>query len=109
MIDQTLRRIQEQIQGAALPKDKKSELAALLGELEKEVAALARTDRAQAESIAQFAGLSAHEAMRDSGRAELRRHSLEGLAATVDGFEATHPRLASLVNSFCMTLSNLGI
>ena len=109
MIEQTLQRIQKQIEAAAIPSDKKGELAALLGELQTEVEELARTDRAHAESIAQFAGLSAHEAMRDSSRAELRRLSLEGLAATVDGFEATHPRLASIVNSFCVTLSNLGI
>ena len=109
MIEETLQRIHKQIDEAALPSNKKSELETLLDELQKEVAALARTDRAHAESIAQFAGLSAHEAMRTAGPAELQRLSLEGLAATVDGFEATHPRLASIVNSLCVTLSNLGI
>ena len=109
MIEETLRRIQDQIERAALPSDKKRELETLLGDLKTEVAALAQTDRDHAESIAQFAGLSAHEAMRPSGPVELQRISLEGLAATVDGFEATHPRLASIVNSLCVTLSNLGI
>jgi hypothetical protein len=109
MIEQTLQRITEQIEKAPIPAGKKNELEALLGELRTEVAGLARTDHAHAESIIQFAGLSAHEAMRPAGPAELQRISLEGLAATVDGFEATHPRLASIVNSLCVTLSNLGI
>lgn len=109
MIEQTLQRIAEQIERTPIPANKKSELEALLGELRAEVETLARTDRTHAESIAQFAGLSAHEAMRTAGPAELQRLSLQGLAATVDGFEVTHPRLASIVNSLCVTLSNLGI
>ena len=109
MIKETLLRIHKQIDEAALPSNKKRELETLLGELQEEVAALAQTDRAHAESIAQFAVLSTHEAMRTAGPAELQRLSLEGLAASVDGFEATHPRLASIVNSLCVTLSNLGI
>ena len=35
--------------------------------------------------------------------------SLEGLTSSVEGFEATHPRLVQIVNSISTILANMGI
>jgi hypothetical protein len=110
MIDETLKKIEHRIeQISTLGEEKKSELTALFSELKAEVNDLARTDREHAESIARFADLSAHEATRIRKDEALRRLSIEGLSTSVEGFEASHPRLSEVVNSICTTLSNLGI
>jgi hypothetical protein len=70
---------------------------------------LSKTEAEHAESIARFAALSAHEATRREKRPDLQQISIDGLTTSVEGFEATHPRLVEIVNSFCVLLSNLGI
>lgn len=110
MIDDTLRKMEERLTGlSALPEDRRAELASLITELRAEVAELSNTHREQAESIVRLADLSAHEATRTQKNPELQQVSLKGLSASVDGFEASHPRLVEAVNSLCTTLSNLGI
>lgn len=110
MIHDTIARIEAQIQNAAnLPEERREELARLLATLRSEVGELAKTHGEQAESIAGFAQVSAHEAMRSQPNPELLEHSLGGLSASVSEFEKSHPRLVQIVNNICNTLSNLGI
>jgi low affinity Fe/Cu permease len=110
MIQDTLQNIQARVEGlAAMDDAKRRELLRLLDTLKTEVVELSKTEREHAESIARFAEISAHEATRQEKRPELQRISLEGLSASVEGFEATHPRLVKIVNSVCVMLSNLGI
>lgn len=110
MINQTLSQLEDRLRTLAnLPEEKRAELTALFGTLKDEVSQLARTRAGEAESIAQFARLSAHEATRTPPSSELRRLASEGLSASVKGFEASHPRLVEIVNAICVNLSNLGI
>ena len=74
-----------------------------------EVGALEKTHDEQAESIAGFAQLSAHEATRANQNPESLQHSVQGLRSSVDGFEKSHPKLVQIVNAISNTLSNLGI
>ena len=110
MIDETIQRIEETVQSAgALDAAQRDRLLSLVGELKREVTGLASTHQEQAQSIAGFAQVGAHEAMRVDKDQDLLRHSLDGLAASVERFEATHPRLVSVVESIEQLLRNIGL
>ncbi len=91
--------------GAPLKRD----LLGLVTTLRCEVEALAATHADDAESIARFADTSAHEAMRGTRSPKRLQIALDGLAASVEDFEASHTDLVSLVNGLCTTLANIGI
>jgi len=109
MLDETIARLQAELEGADVGPEKKAELLRLLASLRAEVGQLARTDAEQATSIAAFAQLSAHEATRARPRRELLEVSLTGLRKSVREFEQTHPRLVEAVGSLATSLSNLGV
>ena len=110
MIEKTIGEIEAKIRGAdAVNEERKRELLQLLGTLKSEVGKLAKTHDEQAESIAGFAQVSAHEATRTQQNPESLKHSLQGLRSSVDGFEKSHPKLVQIVNAISNTLSNLVI
>ncbi len=110
MIEKTIGEIEAKIGGAeSVSAERKQELLKLLGTLKAEVAALSKTHGEQADSIANFAQTSAHEATREKPNPQSLEHSLQGLRSSVDGFEQSHPRLVQIVNGISNTLSNLGI
>jgi hypothetical protein len=110
MIKKTIGEIEAKIRGAeAVSEERKRELIQLLARLKTEVGALEKTHGEQAESIAGFAQLSAHEATRGEQNPQLRELSVRGLQSSVEGFEKSHPHLVEIVNRISNTLSNLGI
>jgi hypothetical protein len=110
MIENTVSKIEAKIQGAdAITDDRKRELLQLLGTLKSEVAALSQTHGEEAQSIAGFTEVSAHEATRSEQNRELLDLSLKGLSSSAEGFEKSHPRLVQIVNEISRMLSNLGI
>ncbi len=110
MIEDTIGKIEARIQSAeTIKSERRQELLQLLGTLKAEVADLARTHQEEAQSIAGFTQVSAHEATRTDQNPELLKLSLEGLSSSVQGFEESHPRLVQIVNTISSTLSNLGI
>jgi hypothetical protein len=110
MIEDTIGKIESRIEGAdAIKEDRKVELLQLLGTLKAEVAELSKTHGEEAQSIAGFAEVSAHEATRAEQNPELLKLSLSGLGSSVQGFEQSHPKLVQIVNAISHTLSNLGI
>jgi hypothetical protein len=110
MIEDTIGKIEARIKGAEAIKDeRRQELLQLLGTLKSEVAKLSKTHGEQAQSIAGFAEVSAHEATRAQRDPRLLRLSLEGLNSSVRELEESHPRMAQIVNAISHTLSNLGI
>jgi hypothetical protein len=110
MIGDTIEKIEARIRTASSIKAaNKTELLALLGTLKSEITELSKIDADHAQSIASFAGVSTHEATRDVKNPELLKLAIDGLTTSVEGFEASHPKLVHIVNSICRTLANLGI
>jgi ABC-type transporter Mla subunit MlaD len=110
MIQDTIEQIEARLcDASALSVENRAELRALLAKLKAEVASLPETHREQAQSIAGFTAISTHEAIRLEKNPQLLRHALDGLNSSVAGLEESHPRLVKVVNSICVTLSNLGI
>lgn len=110
MIHDTISKIEERIRAAeAVGGENKAELLKLLAALKSEVSGLSKTHAEEAQSIAGFTAVSAHEATRGERNPELVDLSIKGLSSSVQGFEESHPRLVQVVNSICTTLSNLGI
>ena len=110
MLDDTLSKLETRIQNAGTLRDEnRAELLQLISQLKTEVAGLSRTHEEQAQSIAGFAELSTHEAMRENRNPETLKHSTEGLTSSVDQLETTHPQLVAVVNRIATTLSNMGI
>ena len=110
MNDSNLNEIEAKIRAADnISDDRKSELLQSLNTLKAEVGKLSRTHDEEAQSIAGFAQLSAHEATRQQQNPESLRHSLEGFRSSVEGFEKSHPQLVRIVNNISNMLSNLGI
>jgi hypothetical protein len=110
MIEDTVSHIEAKIKASdSIKDDRKRELLHLLGTLKAEIATLSKTNSEQAQSIAGFTELSAHEATRSEQNPELLQLSLKGLSSSVDGFEKSHPQLVQIVNTISTMLSNLGI
>jgi Mg2+ and Co2+ transporter CorA len=110
MIENTISEIEAKIGGAgSVSPEQRQELLKLLGTLKTEVAELAKTHGEQADSIAGFAKMSAHEATRMDQNPKLRELSNQGLESSVVGFEQSHPKLVQIVNRISQTLSDLGI
>ena len=110
MLNDTISKIETKLQNSNSISDKqREELLGLLSTLKGEIAGLSRTHDEQAQSIAGFAEVSAHEATREEKNPELLKLSVLGLSSSVEGFENSHPRLVALVNRISTTLSNMGI
>jgi len=110
MIDETIRKIEEQVrQATGVERERKEELLGLVQELRREVQHLSRTHDEAARSIAGFAQVSAHEATRTQPDPRLLKLSLDGLKVSVEKFEQSHPRLVQVVNHISQMLANLGI
>ena len=110
MIHDTIAELEARLQRSeAMPPESRGELLQLLATLRSEIAALSETHGEDAESIAGFTSVSAHEALRENRNPELVEISLKGLSGSVQQFEQTHPSLVQIVNRICETLANLGI
>jgi len=110
MIQDRLDKIEEKLkQSKALKEEDRAELMNLLASLRTEMSELSKTHNEQAESIAGFAELSAHEATRSQKSQELFDLSIEGLMSSVQGFDISHPTLVGVVNRLCTMLANMGI
>ena len=94
MVGKTLKKIETKIRnGKHLSEKDKSELLRLLTSLKSEITEFSKTRHEEAESIAGFIERSAHEASRRTKNPELLKVSIDGLSASVKGFEASHPML----------------
>jgi len=97
-------------QGAeATQGERRRQLQQLLGGLKRELAELSKTHEEEAQSIAGFADLAAHEACRKDQDPRLLKLALDGLETSIEQFEASHPRLVQIVGAIAHTLASLGI
>lgn len=88
---------------------KKAALIRLLSKLKSEISELPETHVEHAKSIAGFAEIATHEALRKNKSPRLQELSQDGLSSAVKGFENSHPKLVEIVNELSLLLSRLGI
>jgi predicted YcjX-like family ATPase len=110
MIENTIAQIEARLRESnSLDARTREELAELLTALKKEITNLARTDEETARKIAGHTERSTVEAMREQRDLTTLQSSRDSLAASVEGFETSHPGLVQIVNRICTTFSNLGM
>jgi len=110
MIEDTLAKIEARLKKTGvLTKEQRTELLGLLSTLKTEIGEFSKTHSEQAQSITTFTQASTHEATRQERDPQLLRLSLEGLSASVQGFETSHPKLVEIVNALSLMLSNSGV
>jgi hypothetical protein len=110
MIQETIKQIESRIENSeSLPPERRNELLGLLAKLQSETRELAKTHNDQAQSIVGFTQIATHEATRSQRDARLVKLASQGLRQSVEEFEASHPKLAQIVNTISTTLSNSGI
>jgi hypothetical protein len=103
VIEDTIRKIEDSLKGGHLSAERERELRRLLAELRAELKLLEATRGGEARRIATLTG-AAHAAP-----AGERRDAANRLAESVREFEATHPKLTSLVDAIAETLASAGI
>ena len=110
VIQDTLAKIEARLsKTGVLTHDQRAELLGLITTLKTQIEELSKTHSEQAQSITAFTEVSTHEATRQERDPQLLRLSLEGLSASVQGFETSHPKLVEIVNSISLMLSNSGV
>jgi hypothetical protein len=85
----------------------RAELLTLLADLKAEVTTLTDSDEDRARSITRSA--DAAMALTTTPQSDTAPAVLDEFRASVEGFEASHPRLVQVVDRIALTLSNMGI
>ena len=109
MINETIKRIETEIQTNVKNDEQKQELLELVTFLKIEIETLKDKYHDDARSIAKFAETGVIEATRETRDEELFNHALTGMQLSARRFEVSHPRMIGLINSIGRTLSNIGI
>ena len=110
MISERLAKIESTLRdNASIPDATRQELLGLLAGLKNEVTPLLETHGANAREIAGNAADAVQASIQRDEQPEQAAQAVQGLAASVREFEATHPRLVEIVDQLALTLSNMGI
>jgi hypothetical protein len=110
MMEDRMRKIEARIQQApGLPEAEREKLLQLVATLREEVDALAGSHEEDARSIAHFLDASTHEASRTEKQPKLLQAARDGLTASVENFETSHPKLFETVSQAATVLANMGL
>jgi ABC-type transporter Mla subunit MlaD len=110
MTQNTLEKIEEMIRTSkSLDENNKTQLLNLLATLKPEMDKFSNDEAEHAESVAGFIERSTHEALRQQKNPTHLKLAIDGLSASVKGFEASHPQLVENVNTIASALANIGI
>jgi len=110
MIEDRIQKIEARLRESPnIPEASRAELLTLLAALKEEASTLTKSHEEDARSIARFVDASAHEATRAEKKPKQMEASLTGLTASVEALEASHPKLAEVVNQLAVVLSNMGL
>ncbi|HEY5125052.1 MAG TPA: DUF4404 family protein [Ignavibacteria bacterium] len=110
MKQNTIEKIEEKIRVYnSLKEEDRAELLKLLETLKTEIIEFSEKQGENADSLEGFISASAHEATREQKNPTLLKLAIEGLSASVEGFEESHPKLVENVNNIASMLSNMGI
>src|SRR4051812_38180280 len=106
MIQDRIPKIEAPLANAAdLPPATREELLAPLADLKTQVAPRAPTHAAEGQSIPR----SADAAISRAAQTQPEPAAIQDFRASVQGFEASHPRLVQVVDQIALALSNMGI
>lgn len=110
MLEDRMRKIEARIEEAeGLPAAERAQLLQLVATLREEVATLARAQEEDARSIAHFLEASTHEASRSQKQPKLLEAARQGLTASVENLERSHPKLFEAVQQAAVVLANMGL
>jgi hypothetical protein len=110
MISERLTKLESMLrENPNLSEASRQELLDLVAGLRTEVAPLEDTHAESASQIAGSAEAAVQASMKKDEQPEQATVAVEGLAASVRDFEASHPRLVEIVDQLTVTLSNMGI
>jgi hypothetical protein len=110
MLEERMQKIEARIQGApGLAETERKKLLQLFATLREEVDTLARSHEEDARSIAHFLDASTHEASRTEKQPKLFEAARDGLTASVENFERSHPKLFETVQQAAVVLANMGL
>jgi hypothetical protein len=108
MIQDRIAQIEATLQNATdLPAATREDLLALLRDLKAEISELAPAHGEQVQSITRSADAAFSLAAQPEESAAPA--VLKEFRESVQGFEASHPRLVQIVDRIALTLSNMGI
>ncbi|HEY3602461.1 MAG TPA: hypothetical protein VGK72_10935 [Chthoniobacterales bacterium] len=106
MMDERMREIETRIRDTPnLAESEREKLLGLLATVREEVNQLATSHTDDAQSITHFLAASTHEASRAKKRPKLLQAAQNGLMASVENFESSHPKLFEAA----VVLANMGL
>ena len=110
MIPERITQIEATLRNSAnIPDGTRQELLDLLAGLKAEMVPMAATHGETVEHITGSADAAVQAAVRREEQPDEAAQAVEGLAASVRDFEASHPQLVQIVDRLAVTLSNMGI
>jgi len=105
-----IEKIEEMIRtNKPISENNKTQLLNLLATLKPEIEKLSNVQAEHAESVVGFIERSTHEALRQDRNPTLLKIAMDGLSASVKGFEASHPQLVENINNIANALASIGI
>jgi hypothetical protein len=106
MMEERMREIEKRIRDAPnLAESEREKLLGLLATVREEINQLATSHTDDAQSITHFLAASTHEASRARKRPKLLQAAQNGLMASVENFESSHPKLFEAA----VVLANMGL
>ena len=110
MLEERMQKIEARIQDApGLPETERKKLLQSFATLREAVDTLTRSHEQKARSIAHFLDASTHEASRTEKQPKLLEAARDGLTASVENFERSHPKLFETVQQAAVVLANMGL
>lgn len=110
MLEERMRKIEARLQNAhGMRESEREQLLQLVATLREEIAALDQSREEEVRSIAHFLDASTHEASRSARQPRLLEVARDGLSASVENFESSHPKLFATVQQAAVVLGNMGL
>ena len=107
-MDSTLKNIKQKIASLeSVSTGDKTELNALVENLQQELSTLASNDSAKAAKVGDMVQTTADKALQ--GDAQTVQTTIDDFSNSIEKLEVTHPKLTDIVNRICMMLADIGI
>ena len=94
---------------SALSKASKQDILSHIEQLQKQLDSLSEMNPEEADTIAAFAALKAHETLKKDPNQDLVDTTSNGLTLALRSFKTSHPLLSDALDIIFRTLSRLGV